>query len=161
MIFIYLFFLHLDKGYFDLQPSWFDTISNNAGCLKIDNLPVLAKDLEAMRNVKSNSKPSTAAAKGMKKETCEIRFLNSLHLCGSWVVWWMTKNLDTKNCQCTLQLKSLAKYSPHFSSMRNSLISQLSLLWNLNKKTSLIMYWHWMKRKKVRRLSLQFALPVK
>ncbi|XP_058961563.2 structural maintenance of chromosomes protein 2 [Pocillopora verrucosa] len=53
-----------DKGYFDLQPSWFDTISNNAGCLKIDNLPVLAKDLEAMRNVKSNSKPSTAAAKG-------------------------------------------------------------------------------------------------
>ena len=73
------------------------TLSNNTGCLKIENLPVLAKDLEAMRNVKSNSKPSTAAAKGMKKETCEIRFLNSLHLCGSWVVWWwMTKKLDTK-----------------------------------------------------------------
>ncbi|XP_022785681.1 uncharacterized protein LOC111326018 [Stylophora pistillata] len=52
------------KDYFDLQPSWFDTLSNNFGCLKVDNSPVTAPDLEAMKNFKSNLKLSTKAAKG-------------------------------------------------------------------------------------------------
>ena len=70
----------LGKAYFDPQPSWFDTLSNNGGCLEIENFPVTARDLEAMKNVKSNSKPSTEAAQGMKKETCitQFREFNSL-----------------------------------------------------------------------------------
>lgn len=51
------------KDYFDHQPSWFDTPSKNGGCLKLENFPVTAKDLEAMKNCKSNLKPYTAAAK--------------------------------------------------------------------------------------------------
>ena len=62
------------KAYFDLQPSWFDTLSNTGGCLEIENFPVTARDLEAMKNFKSNSKPSTEAAQGMKKETCITQF---------------------------------------------------------------------------------------
>ena len=64
----------LGKAYFDSQPSWFDTLSNTGGCLEIQNFPVTAGDLEAMKNVKSNSKPSTEAAQGMKKETCITQF---------------------------------------------------------------------------------------
>ena len=64
----------LGKAYFDPQPSWFDTLSNTGGCLEIQNFPVTARDLEAMKNVKSNSKPSTEAAQGMKKETCITQF---------------------------------------------------------------------------------------
>ncbi|CAH3161998.1 unnamed protein product, partial [Pocillopora meandrina] len=53
------------KDYFDLQPSWFDTLSQNAGCLQVENVPVKGKDLEAMKNAKSNSKASIAEpAKG-------------------------------------------------------------------------------------------------
>nr|XP_058957990.1 uncharacterized protein LOC131785169 [Pocillopora verrucosa] len=53
------------KDYFDLQPSWFDTLSQNAGCLQVENVPVKGKDLEAMKNAKSNSKAPTAEpAKG-------------------------------------------------------------------------------------------------
>ncbi|XP_066018714.1 uncharacterized protein [Pocillopora verrucosa] len=53
------------KDYFDLQPSWFDTLSQNAGCLEVENVPVKGKDLEAMKNAKSNSKaPIAEPAKG-------------------------------------------------------------------------------------------------
>ncbi|PFX25585.1 uncharacterized protein LOC111330191 [Stylophora pistillata] len=52
------------KDYFDLQPSWFDTLSKNAGCLEVQNVPVKAKHLEAVKNVKSNSKPYTEPVKG-------------------------------------------------------------------------------------------------
>lgn len=44
------------KGYCDTRPSWFDTPSNNAGFLEIENFPVKAKDLEAMKKAQSNSK---------------------------------------------------------------------------------------------------------
>ena len=67
-----LFLLFLGKAYFDIQPSWFDTLSNNARCLKIENFPITAKDLEVMKNAKSHSKPFTEPAKGMKKETCPM-----------------------------------------------------------------------------------------
>lgn len=41
------------KGYFDVQPSWFDTLSNNGGCLNVENFPaVKAKDLEITNNVR-------------------------------------------------------------------------------------------------------------
>ena len=62
------------KAYFDLQPSWFDTLSNTGGCLEIENFPVTARDLEAMKNVKSNSNSSTEATQGMQKETCITQF---------------------------------------------------------------------------------------
>ena len=39
-------FFYLGKDCFDLQPSWFDTLSKNAGCLQVGNVPVKAKDLE-------------------------------------------------------------------------------------------------------------------
>nr|XP_058961570.1 uncharacterized protein LOC131788494 [Pocillopora verrucosa] len=52
------------KAYFDIQPSWFDTLSNNARCLKIENFPITAKDLEVMKNTKSHSKPFTEPSKG-------------------------------------------------------------------------------------------------
>ncbi|CAH3162009.1 unnamed protein product, partial [Pocillopora meandrina] len=48
------------KDYFDLQPSWFDSLSQNAGCLEVENVPVKGKDLEAMKNAKSNSKAPTS-----------------------------------------------------------------------------------------------------
>ena len=55
----------------------------NAGCLQVENVPVKGRDLEAMKNVKSNSKANTAEpAKGMKMENCKIPFYirNSPHL---------------------------------------------------------------------------------
>ena len=61
------FIFYLGKDYFDLQPSWFDTLLENAGCLEVENFPVKAKDLEAM-NVESNSKASTKPAKGYEEE---------------------------------------------------------------------------------------------
>lgn len=57
------------KAYFDHQPSWFDTLSNNSGCLEVENFPVSAKDLEAL---KSNSKPSTEAAKDCGGLKCRL-----------------------------------------------------------------------------------------
>ncbi|CAH3032998.1 unnamed protein product, partial [Pocillopora meandrina] len=59
------------KAYFDPQPSWFDTLSNNGGCLEIQNFPVTARELEAMKNVKSNSKPSTEAAQACPELKCQ------------------------------------------------------------------------------------------
>ena len=58
------FFSQLGKVYFDLQPLWFDTPSSNGRCFKVENFPVTAKDLEAMKYVKSNSKAFTEQAKG-------------------------------------------------------------------------------------------------
>ena len=78
--FYFRFFSQLGKVYFDFQPSWFDTPSNNGGCFKVENFPVTAKDLEVIRNVKSNSRAVTVQAKGTKKETCKIRFHHSPHL---------------------------------------------------------------------------------
>ena len=46
---IFLIIFHLGKDYFDLQPSWFDTLSKNVGCLQVENVPLKAKDLEAMK----------------------------------------------------------------------------------------------------------------
>ncbi|KAJ7373446.1 hypothetical protein OS493_013041 [Desmophyllum pertusum] len=40
-------FFKAAEDFFDLQPSWFDTLPNNIGCLEIDNYPVRAKDLVA------------------------------------------------------------------------------------------------------------------
>ena len=91
------FFSKLGKAYFDLQPSWFDTPSNNGGCFKVENFPVSAKDLETIRNVKSTSRAFTEQAKGMKKETCKLPFLYSPHLRESSVVLRVTKQLDTQN----------------------------------------------------------------
>ena len=84
--FSFFFFSKLGKAYFDLQPSWFDTASNNGGCFKVENFPVSAKDLQTIRNVKSTSRAFTEQAKGMKKETCKIRFFHSPHLHESSVV---------------------------------------------------------------------------
>ena len=63
-IFFTFFFSQLGKVYFDLQPSWFDTPSSNGRCFKVENFPVTAKDFEAMKYVKSNSKAFTEQAKG-------------------------------------------------------------------------------------------------
>nr|XP_058940622.1 uncharacterized protein LOC131768938 [Pocillopora verrucosa] len=63
------------KDYFDLQPSWFDTLLENAGCLEVENFPVKAKDLEAMKNVESNSKAFTEPANG-----CPYPYHRPLHL---------------------------------------------------------------------------------
>ena len=93
----FFFFSKLGKAYFDLQPSWFDTPSNNGGCFKVENFPVSAKDLETIRNVKSTSRAFTEQAKGMKKETCKLPFLYSPHLRESSVVLRVTKQLDTQN----------------------------------------------------------------
>ena len=60
----FFFFSQLGKVYFDLQPLWFDTPSSNGRCFKVENFPVTAKDLEAMKYVKSNSKAFTEQAKG-------------------------------------------------------------------------------------------------
>ena len=93
----FFFFSKLGKAYFDLQPSWFDTPSNNGGCFKVENFPVSTKDLETIRNVKSTSRAFTEQAKGMKKETCKLPFLYSPHLRESSVVLRVTKQLDTQN----------------------------------------------------------------
>ena len=93
----FFLFSKLGKAYFDLQPSWFDTASNNGGCFKVENFPVSAKDLETIRNVKSSSRAFTEQAKGMKKETCKLPFLYSAHLRESSVVLRVTKQLDTQN----------------------------------------------------------------
>ena len=93
----FFLFSKLGKAYFDLQPSWFDTASNNGGCFKVENFPVSAKDLETIRNVKSTSRAFTEQAKGMKKETCKLPFLYSPHLRESSVVLRVTKQLDTQN----------------------------------------------------------------
>ena len=93
----FFLFSKLGKAYFDLQPSWFDTASNNGGCFKVENFPVSAKDLETIRNVKSTSRAFTEQAKGMKKETCKLPFLYSAHLRESSVVLRVTKQLDTQN----------------------------------------------------------------
>ena len=84
--FFFRFFSQVGKVYFDFQPSWFDIPSKNGGCLKVENFPVRAKGLEALRNAKSNLRAVTEQAKGMKKETCKIRFLHSPHLRESSVV---------------------------------------------------------------------------
>ena len=63
-IFFTFFFSQLGKVYFGLQPSWFDTPSSNGRCFKVENFPVTAKDFEAMKYVKSNSKAFTEQAKG-------------------------------------------------------------------------------------------------
>ena len=47
--FDFLIIFYLGKDYFDHQPSWFDTLSKNARCLEVENVPVRAKDLEAMK----------------------------------------------------------------------------------------------------------------
>ena len=93
----FFLFSKLGKAYFDLQPSWFDTASNNGGCFKVENFPVSAKDLETIRNVKSTSRAFTEQAKGMKKETCKLPFLYSPHLRESSAVLRVTKQLDTQN----------------------------------------------------------------
>ena len=93
----FFLFSKLGKAYFDLQPSWFDTASNNGGCFKVENFPVSAKDLETIRNVKSTSRAFTEQAKGMKKETCKLPFLYSPHLRKSSAVLRVTKQLDTQN----------------------------------------------------------------
>ena len=94
---LFFFFSKLGKAYFDLQPSWFDTPSNNGGCFKVENFPVSAKDLETIRNVKFTSRSFTEQAKGMKKETCKLPFLYSPHLRESSVVLRVTKQLGTQN----------------------------------------------------------------
>ena len=93
----FFLFSKLGKAYFDLQPSWFDTASNNGGCFKVENFPVSAKDLQTIRNVKSTSRAFTEQAKGMKKETCKLPFLYSPHLRESSAVLRVTKQLDTQN----------------------------------------------------------------
>ena len=93
----FFLFSKLGKAYFDLQPSWFDTASNDSGCFKVENFPVSAKDLQTIRNVKSTSRAFTEQAKGMKKETCKLPFLYSPHLRESSAVLRVTKQLDTQN----------------------------------------------------------------
>lgn len=46
------------EDYFDPQPSWFDTLSINTGCLEIAMYPVRAKDLDAMNTTDSSEKPA-------------------------------------------------------------------------------------------------------
>lgn len=70
--------------YFDLQPSWFDTLSNKFGCLKVDNSPVTARDLEAMKNVKSNLKLSIEAAKGKDYFDPQPSWFDTIKK------WWMS-----------------------------------------------------------------------
>ena len=63
-------FCRLAKDYFDIQPSWFDTmLPSNIGCLEINNYPVRANDLDA-KNTNGSSDKSlkskhSEAAKGM------------------------------------------------------------------------------------------------
>ncbi|KAL9979905.1 hypothetical protein ACROYT_G008423 [Oculina patagonica] len=60
------------KDYFDPQPSWFDTLSNNTVCLQIDNYPVRAKDLDANRiNGSSDEKHANAIiSKSAEEKSC-------------------------------------------------------------------------------------------
>ena len=69
-----MFYFQPGKDYFDHQPSWFDTLSNNGGYLEVENFPVTAKEIEAMKNVRSNSRLSTESAKGVLKETYKTTF---------------------------------------------------------------------------------------
>lgn len=71
---LFCFIFQPGKDYFDHQPSWFDTLSNNGGYLEVENFPVTAKELEAMKNVRSNSRLSTESAKGVLKETHKTTF---------------------------------------------------------------------------------------
>ena len=66
---LFCFIFQLGKDCFDHQPSWFDTLSNNGGYLEVENFPLKAKEVEAMKNVRSNSRRSTESAKGLQKET--------------------------------------------------------------------------------------------
>ena len=66
---LFCFIFQLGKDCFDHQPSWFDTLSNNGGYLEVENFPLTAKEVEAMKNVRSNSRRSTESAKGLQKET--------------------------------------------------------------------------------------------
>ena len=70
----FYFIFQLGKDCFDHQPSWFDTLSNNGGYLEVENFPVTAKEIEAMKNVRSNSRLSTESAKGVLKETYKTTF---------------------------------------------------------------------------------------
>ena len=124
---LFKIFSQSGKAYFDLQPSWFDTLSNTGGCLEIENFPVTARDLEAMKNVKSNSKSSTKAAQGMKKETfiTQFRDFNS----SSFIVLKldaMTRNqkqVSSSNYRGTEPLWELGRVLASSNSERNSLIS--------------------------------------
>ena len=71
---LFCFIFQLGKDYFDHQPSWFDTLSNNGGYLEVENFPVTAKEIEDMKNVRSNSRLSTESAKGVLKETYKTTF---------------------------------------------------------------------------------------
>ena len=111
------------KDYFDLQPSWFDTLSKNTGCLQVENVPLKAKDLEAMKNVKSNSKAFTKPAKGMKKETCKIWFYTSdgPHLCE--VVYSESDKAvkPVRIVNIPLSFSTFAMYPPDSNSISNLL----------------------------------------
>lgn len=71
---LFCFIFQPGKNYFDHQPSCFDTLSNNGGYLEVENFPVTAKEIEAMKNVRSNSRLSTESAKGVLKETYKTTF---------------------------------------------------------------------------------------
>ena len=71
---LFCFIFQLGKDYFDHQPSWFDTLSNNGGYLEVENFPVTAKEIQAKKNVRSNSRPTTESAKGVQTETYKIIF---------------------------------------------------------------------------------------
>ncbi|KAL9979904.1 hypothetical protein ACROYT_G008421 [Oculina patagonica] len=60
------------KDYFDPQPSWFDTLSNNTVCLQIHNYPVRAKDLDANRIKGSSDKKHENAriSKTAEEKSC-------------------------------------------------------------------------------------------
>ena len=80
--------LQLAEEYFDLQPSWFDTLSKNVGCLEVENYPVTARDLEAIKTDSSTqSKLSAEAAKGIKRKTYKVRLHTLDRLCELGVVF--------------------------------------------------------------------------
>ena len=81
-LFYFIFsLLQLAEDYFDLQPSWFDTLSNKVGCLEVENYPVTARDLEAIKTDSSNSNLSAEAAKGIKRKTYKVRLHTLNRLC--------------------------------------------------------------------------------
>ena len=78
--FSFVCFFPLGEDYFYLQPSWFDTLRNNVGCLEI-HYPITARDRKAHKSESSSLKRSNLevpeAAKGVKSELIERLVLST------------------------------------------------------------------------------------
>ena len=133
------FIFYLGKDYFDLQPSWFDTLLGNAGCLEVTNVPVRANDLEAMKNnFKAGRRlllwvryfslsfenfckkiNQTTMCKGIKISIFRTSFLKAfvnMYVALSYliIIWWVLTKFVRVVCLVFIQINMRCKWSIYF-----------------------------------------------